>query len=266
MQSIFLAFYLLAFYLFSFSISLASSGSFTVKNDHIHSFFFFAVLVANYKFAGFAPKQKYTASPFPRKWSVLQNPDRERTNQSAGICPRLALPYNKKEYKDLYGKTRPETRQDNFTKKLSIKKPNFIAIVGRFLPVCFFFPDSTRIKPLSVHRLSTVIVNTKAEHSILTSPPSSVTYSWLKCSQRIIQGQRFFFHFNPLAAQMKPCQRCQAAVSVPNESIKRWKSLFKNQHHTATVEFPLGCLVKRLAGVLDRNLPSTLSLFHPGSP
>ena len=30
----------LAFYLFSFSIFLASSGSFTVKNDNIHSFFF----------------------------------------------------------------------------------------------------------------------------------------------------------------------------------------------------------------------------------
>ena len=60
MQSIFLAFYLLAFQSFYLSIFLASSGSFTVKNDNIHSFFF-AVLVANYEFAGFAPKQKYTA-------------------------------------------------------------------------------------------------------------------------------------------------------------------------------------------------------------
>ena len=254
-----------SFYLFSFSLFLASSGSFTVKNDNIHIFFslFWSQII---NLPALLQNKNTRLGLFPRKWSVLQNPDRERTNQSAGICPRLALPYNKREYKDLYGKTRPETRQDNFTKTLSIKKPNFIAIVGRFLPICCFFPDSTRIKPLSVHRLSTVIVNTKAEHSILTSPPNSVTYSWLKCSQFIIQGQRFFFHFNPLTAQMKPCQRFQAAVSVPNESIKRWKSLFKNQHHTATVEFPLGCLVKRLAGVLDRNLPSTLSLFHPGSP
>ena len=30
-----------------------------MKNDNIHSFFF-AVLVANYEFAGFAPKQKCT--------------------------------------------------------------------------------------------------------------------------------------------------------------------------------------------------------------
>ena len=53
-----------------------------MKNDNIHSlfvclFFFFAVLVANFKFAGF---------------------DRERTNKSTGICLRLALPYNKSCY------------------------------------------------------------------------------------------------------------------------------------------------------------------------
>ena len=30
-----------------------------MKNDNIH--IFFAVLVANFEFAGFAPKQKYTA-------------------------------------------------------------------------------------------------------------------------------------------------------------------------------------------------------------
>ena len=29
-----------------------------------------------------------------------------------------------------------------------------------------------------------------------------------------IQGQRFFFHFNPLPAQSKPCQQRQAAVNV----------------------------------------------------
>ena len=32
--------------------------------------------------------------PFPRKRSVLENPDRERTNQSTRICLRLGLPYN----------------------------------------------------------------------------------------------------------------------------------------------------------------------------
>ena len=85
MQSIFLAFYLLAFCLFSFSIFLSFnlfsfSGSFIVKNENIHSFFF-AVLVANYEFAGFAPKQKYTA------WTVSTEivrtaKSRPRKNQS----------------------------------------------------------------------------------------------------------------------------------------------------------------------------------------
>ena len=42
-------------------------------------------------------------------------------------------------FKDLYGKTRPETCEDNFTEKFSIKKPNLIAVVGRFLHVWFFF-------------------------------------------------------------------------------------------------------------------------------
>ena len=36
--------------------------------------------------------------PFPWKRSVLQNPDRERTNQSTGICLGLGLPYNKWHY------------------------------------------------------------------------------------------------------------------------------------------------------------------------
>ena len=62
MQSIFLSFYLLAFQSCYLSIFLVSSGSFTVKSDNIQ--FFFAVLVANFEFAGFAPKQKYTGWTF----------------------------------------------------------------------------------------------------------------------------------------------------------------------------------------------------------
>ena len=41
------------------SIFLAPAGSFNVKNDNFQPFFF-AVLVVNFEFAGFAPKQKYT--------------------------------------------------------------------------------------------------------------------------------------------------------------------------------------------------------------
>ena len=83
------------------SIFLASSGSFNVKNYNIHTFFF-AVLVANFEFADFAPKQKYTDWTFPWKRSVLQNPDRGRTNQSTGICWRLGLPYNNVWYFHLW--------------------------------------------------------------------------------------------------------------------------------------------------------------------
>ena len=43
-----------------------------------------------FEFAGFAPKQKYT------DWTVSM--DRERTNQSTGICLGLVLPYNKNIY------------------------------------------------------------------------------------------------------------------------------------------------------------------------
>ena len=39
------------------SIFIASSDSFNVKNDNIYTPFF-TVLVANFEFAGFAPKQK----------------------------------------------------------------------------------------------------------------------------------------------------------------------------------------------------------------
>ena len=65
------------FVFFTHLWNLAFSGSFAVKNDNIHSFFF-AVLVANFEFAGFAAKQKYegwtvsvetvrTAKSWPRK-------------------------------------------------------------------------------------------------------------------------------------------------------------------------------------------------------
>ena len=43
-------------------------------------------------------KKNTRVGPFPWKRSVLQNPDRERTNQSTGICLRLGLPYNNLVY------------------------------------------------------------------------------------------------------------------------------------------------------------------------
>ena len=90
----FLAFSFLSFYLFNLfylSIFLASSGSFTVKNDNIHSFFaLFWLQTLNLPAS---PQNKNTrVGPFPWKRSVLPNPDRERANQSTGICLRLGLP------------------------------------------------------------------------------------------------------------------------------------------------------------------------------
>ena len=67
------------------SIFQGSSGSFTVKNDNIHSFFF-ALLVANFEFAGFAPKRKYTG------WTVSME-----TVRTAKSWPRK----NQSEHKDL---------------------------------------------------------------------------------------------------------------------------------------------------------------------
>ena len=45
--------------IFKILMFLASASSFNVKNDNFHTFFF-VVLVANFEFGGFAPKQKFT--------------------------------------------------------------------------------------------------------------------------------------------------------------------------------------------------------------
>ena len=75
------------------SIFLASSGSFNMKNDNIRtSFSLFWLQILNLP-ASLQNKNK-RIRPFPWKRSVLQNLDRERTNQSTGICRRLGLPYN----------------------------------------------------------------------------------------------------------------------------------------------------------------------------
>ena len=78
---------------------LASSGSFNVKIDNIHTFFFFSLFWLQILNLLASLQNKNTRiGPFAWKRSVLQNPDRERTNQSTGICKRLSLPYNKCAY------------------------------------------------------------------------------------------------------------------------------------------------------------------------
>ena len=89
--SSFLSFIFLSFQSFYLSILLVSSGSFTVKNDNIHSFFsLFWLQILNLPAS--LQNKNTRVGPFPWKRSVLQNPDRERTNQSTGICLRLGLP------------------------------------------------------------------------------------------------------------------------------------------------------------------------------
>ena len=68
-----------------------------MKNDNIH-IFFFVVLVANLNLPALQQNETTRLRLFPWKRSVLQNPDRERTNQSAQIYLRLVLPYNKTHY------------------------------------------------------------------------------------------------------------------------------------------------------------------------
>ena len=72
---------------------LASSSCFNVKNDNVQTFFllfWFQIL----NLLASLQNKNTRIGPFPRKRSVLQNPDRERTNQSTGNCRRLGLPYN----------------------------------------------------------------------------------------------------------------------------------------------------------------------------
>ena len=77
------------------SILLASSGSFHVKNDNIYTFFALVwLLILNLPTS--LQKKNTRVGPFSWKRYVLQNPDRERTNKSTGICLRLGLPYNNK--------------------------------------------------------------------------------------------------------------------------------------------------------------------------
>ena len=75
------------------SIFLASAGSFNVKNDKFHTFFSLSWLQM-LNLPAWLQNKNTRIGPFPWKRSVLQNHDRERTNQSTGICLGLGLPYN----------------------------------------------------------------------------------------------------------------------------------------------------------------------------
>ena len=63
-----------------------------MKNDNVHLFFFSLFCLQILNLPALLQNKNTRLGPFP--WSVLQNPDRARTNQSARICLRLAMPYN----------------------------------------------------------------------------------------------------------------------------------------------------------------------------
>ena len=88
--------FVFSIYLWNFGkifIFLASSDCFNVKNDIIHTFFsLFWLQILNLPAS--LQNKNTRIGPFPWKRSVLQNPDRERTNQSTGIWVGLGLPYN----------------------------------------------------------------------------------------------------------------------------------------------------------------------------
>ena len=73
---------------------LTSAGSFNVKNDNFHTFFSLSWLQM-LNLPALLQNKNTRIGPFPWKKS-MQNPDRERTNQSTGICLGLGLPYNKR--------------------------------------------------------------------------------------------------------------------------------------------------------------------------
>ena len=64
-----------------------------MKNDTSHTFFSL-VWLQILNLPALLHNKTTRIGPFPWKWSILQNPDHERTNQSTGICLGLGLPYN----------------------------------------------------------------------------------------------------------------------------------------------------------------------------
>ena len=73
---------------------LVKFQSFLLWRMTIFTFFFSLFWLQSLNLPALLQNRNTWLRLFPWQWSVLQNPDGERTNQSARICPRLALPYN----------------------------------------------------------------------------------------------------------------------------------------------------------------------------
>ena len=146
---------------------------------------FLAVLVTNFEFAGFPPKQKYTDWTVSWKRSVLQNPDRERTNQSTGIWLRLGLPYKKIYY--FHGK------HDDMSVSWTLSSspshwyriyrvacrtwllPNFISFVRKF---CWLLSMADKV---ALPKFISVIFNSKFSQERMCMNPPWGYILWTHC-------------------------------------------------------------------------------------
>ena len=72
--------------------------------------------------------------------------------------PKLSVRESQQKYTFLYENPDKRLKEDNYMKKISIIKPNLIAIVGSFLPACFFFFFQIQhdLSHFSIPRLSMV--------------------------------------------------------------------------------------------------------------
>ena len=75
---------------------------------------------------------------FPWKRSILQNPDRERTNQSTGICLRLGLPYNNATYSSCGKLTL--LNFDTLFKQYQWNKPNNSQLINNYYTYSVLIP------------------------------------------------------------------------------------------------------------------------------
>ena len=88
------------------------------------------------------------------------NRDAKQIHSAGAKChmrPKLSVKESQQKYKDLYGNPDKRPEKIILRKNSQLKSLTLLPLWVTFF-LCVFFPDSTRIKPLSVHRLSTVTV------------------------------------------------------------------------------------------------------------
>lgn len=125
--------------------------------------------------------------------------------------PKLSVRESQQKYKHLYGNPDKRPGKIILRKNTRLKSLTLLPLwVASFL--CGFFLDLTRIEPLSVPWLSMDKVKYLG-WTLSSQEPTKFSQIFLVIMfprpqiHRRIQGQKFLFHFNPLATQLKPFQR-----------------------------------------------------------